>query len=550
MDLKKLNTIILLCLVALISNAQTKQNFLNLSGTWKLTWANGGHGPKSFKQLAAQEPFHDPLKYLDAEVPGEIHGVFKKYDVVDDPNIGVNLLYADWVGDQYYQYYRTFNLPEEAEGKEQWLVFDQLDLVAGIYLNGEKVGSHQNVFYPCRINVTGKTKVGENTLSILLESGLFSVADKEGAKYGFARGLQQMIDKRHYLRKPQYQFNWDWNPRYVNVGITGNVRLEWAQTMRLEQLTVSHTITDDLKKAGIQVRSFIEGIEEDRKIEISVRVEATGLKSNSIFTLKKGINSYPVNIEIDNPKLWWPIGQGEPYRYTVITDIYSDGKLFCTERRKVGIRRVEVDQSPHPGKGNYFTIKINNRPVFMKGGNWIPPDLTYNHITHDRLDSLLKLAEEANFNIIRIWGGGVYAGNDLLDMCDERGIMVWHDFLFACSVYPGDDPEFYDDVQKEVTWNLRETSYNPSLIVWCGNNENEMIFWEYMKKNGALPDSVLYEGMFPELIQKEKINAFYWPSSPHSPNGLEPRNVYSGDQHPWGVSLRDDGVNIWAYRGY
>ncbi len=550
MNSKKLYLIALLNLVACFLSAQVTQNNLNLSGVWKLTWANGGHGPKSIEQLAAQEPHHDSLKYIDAEVPGEIHDAFKKLGVVDDPNFGVNLLHADWVGDQYYQYYRTFELPEEAKAQEQWLVFDQLDLVADIYLNGEKVGHHQNVFYPCRINVTGKTKTGKNVLSVILESGLFSIADKEGKKYGFVRGLQQMMDKRHYLRKPQYQFNWDWNPRYVNVGITGNVRLEWTQNLRFDQLAISQKVDDDLKKAKVTSRSFIEGLVDGHQIEINARIVETGNTTKTAFDLKKGLNIYPVNVEIDNPKLWWPIGQGEPNRYTLVTDIYLEGKLIKSETRKIGIRKVEVDQSPHPVKGNYFTIKINNRPVFMKGGNWIPPDLTYSHITHDRLDILVKLAVEANFNLLRIWGGGVYAGNDLLDMCDEKGMLVWHDFLFACSVYPGDDQEFYDDVQKEVTWNVRETSYHPSLIVWCGNNENEMIFWENIKKNGAVPDSVIYEGLLPEILKNEGIDAFYWPSSPHSPGNLEPRNVYSGDQHPWGVSLQDDGVNIWAYRGY
>jgi beta-mannosidase len=532
------------------SFAQDQGKSLNLSGTWKLTWANGGHGPKSFSQLAEQEPLHDLFKYVDAEVPGEIHDVFKGLGVIGDPNYGINLLHADWVGDQYYQYYRTFNLPEDVLGQEQWLVFDQLDLVANIYLNGEKIGSHQNAFYPCRINVTGKTKTGVNTMSVLLESGLFSVADKEGQKYGFKRGLQQMIDKRHYLRKPQYQFNWDWNPRYVNVGITGKVRLEWSDNIMLDQLSVSQTITDDLEKTNITVRSFIEGVNENQQIEIVSRIEETGAQGKRIFNIEKGMNVCPVNLEIVNPRLWWPIGQGEPFRYTLVTTIYSDGKHLASETRKLGIRKVEVDQSPHPVKGNYFTVKINNRPVFMKGGNWIPPDLTYSHITYSRLDSLVNLAVEANFNSLRIWGGGLYAGNDLLDLCDEKGILVWHDFIFACSVYPGDDPDFYNNVQKEVTWIVREYNYHPSLIAWCGNNENEMIFWDYELKNGALPDSVIFEGLLPEIIKNEGSDAFYWPSSPHSPNNLEPRNVYSGDQHPWGVSLRTDGVNIWAYRGY
>ena len=175
MNSKKLFIVILFRLISGFSNAQTAPNILDLSGVWKLTWANGGHGPKSIEQLAAQEPFHDPFKYVDAEVPREIHDVFNKYGVVDDPNIGVNLLHADWVGDQYYQYYRTFNLPAEAIGQEQWLVFDQLDLVADIYLNGEKVGSHQNAFHPVR-------RAFDEVVVVLTEEGeninIYGVNDK------------------------------------------------------------------------------------------------------------------------------------------------------------------------------------------------------------------------------------------------------------------------------------------------------------------------------------------------------------------------------------
>ena len=530
--------------------SQEKINNLDLSGIWKLTWANGGHGPKQVWQLAMQEPVHDPFKYLDAKVPGEIHDVFRGLGIAGDPNIGMNLLYADWIGDQYYQYYRTFHLPEEAVGKEQWLVFDQLDLVATVYLNGEIAGSHQNAFYPCRINVTGKTRPGENTLSVVLESGLFHVADKEGEKYAFKRGLQQRIDKRHYLRKPQYQFNWDWNPRYVNVGITGDVRLEWSDHVRLDQLCINQKLTGDLNHVSITVRSFIEAVRENQHVEIIARIEEEGTLCRSSFPLKRGMNACPVDLEINNPDLWWPIGQGEPFRYTLVTEIYAGGEIVASETRKVGIRKVEVDQSPHPEKGHYFTVKINNRPVFMKGGNWIPPDLTYSHIKRDRLDSLVKLAVKANFNTLRIWGGGVYAGHELLELCDENGILVWHDFIFACSSYPGDDPEFYENVRKEVTWIVREYSSHPSLVVWCGNNENEMIFWDHKLGRGSLSNSLIFEVLLPKILNLEGIDAFYWPSSPHSPGGLEPRNVYSGDQHPWGVSLQDDGVNIWAYRGY
>lgn len=547
----KIKLIGLLIFTSIISSfAQIPAGNISLSGKWKLTWCDGSHGPKHFDLLATLDPALDPYKYLDADVPGEIHDVFRKAGVIGNPNIGFNSLNANWVADQYYQYYRKFTVPKESDGQEQWLVFDQLDLVADIYLNGKQIGSHNNAFYPCRINVTGKTVPGENTLSVIIESGLFSVAEKEGHKYSFDRGLQQMVDKRHYLRKPQYQFNWDWNPRYINVGISGDVRFEWAQSLRLEQLAVSQTISDNLSKAEVMVRCFVEGLKKNESFQITSTIKETGKKVSNNYELKQGINQYTASIAIENPKLWWPVGNGEQYRYTLVTEIHSNGKLLATETRKIGVRKVEVDQSPHPEKGNYFTIKINNRPIFMKGANWVPSDLVYSHITRSRLDSLVNLAVQANFNMIRVWGGGTYAGNDLLDLCDEKGIVVWHDFLFACSVYPGDDDEFYDEIRKEATWNVREFSHHPSLIVWGGNNENEWIFWDETTDKLPMADYVIYEHLLPLVLRTEKINVFYWPSSPHSKDKIFPNDPYTGDQHPWGVGFGQDDVNFLGYRKY
>jgi beta-mannosidase len=195
---------------------------------------------------------------------------------------------------------------------------------------------------------------------------------------------------------------------------------------------------------------------------------------------------------------------------------------------------------------------INNRRVFMKGGNWVPPDMIYSNITHERLDALTDMAVKANFNMLRIWGGAIWAGHDLLDLCDEKGLLVWHDLLFACSKYPGDNKEFYDLVKHEVTWGVREFSPHPSLAVWCGNNENEVGTWSWGwdQSGKMMPDYGLYHLVIPVIMREEDPSRPYWPSSPFSEGNIHPASPFTGDQHPWDVSLGAAGPDFWAYRSY
>ncbi len=188
----------------------------------------------------------------------------------------------------------------------------------------------------------------------------------------------------------------------------------------------------------------------------------------------------------------------------------------------------------------------------MKGGNWVPADMIYSSVDKKRLEKLVDLAVEANFNILRIWGGGHFAGNDLLDLCDEKGLVVWHDFLFACSEYPGDNVEFYNSVKEEVTWAVREFAHHPSLILWAGNNENELgtYSWGYVLSGKVVPDYILYHHLIPVIVKEENPYCLYWPSSPYSENYADPASPVTGDQHPWEVSLGKDGLNFYAYRHY
>jgi beta-mannosidase len=530
--------------------AAQNANQLNLNGRWKVTWNDGNHGPNSVDEFSGINPLNDTLRYMDVEVPMDLNIAMQKKGMVGNLNYGRNYLAARWVSEQYWQYYKQFNAPREALNKSAWLKFDRLDYSANIYLNGDLIGRHDNTFIPCLIDLSGKLKEGINILTVGIESGLYDSSNKNLDDYNSS--LNVHLNKRHWLRKPQYQFSWDWNPQLINIGITGDVSLIWRDEIRLDNIVPWIKMADDLSAADIKIRTFIEGTKGSSDLTIDATLVETKQQVSGQITASKGIIPYELKMRINKPKLWWPVGHGDPNLYTLKVDVKKDGKIIDTGYRKIGFRKIEIDRSPHPIEGNYFTIKINNRSFFMKGGNWVPADMIYSNVDTNRLKKLIDMAVDANFNILRIWGGGLFAGNELLRLCDENGILVWHDFLFACSKYTGDNVDFYNNVKKEVTWAVREFAYHPSLIVWCGNNELEWGTWGwgYANSGKVVPDYLIYHHLMPVIMKEEDPYRFYWPSSPYSENFEFPNSPITGDQHPWEVSLGKDTTNFWAYRNY
>ncbi len=520
---------------------------IDLGGVWLATHTEGMHGTLAY--LSDWET--DEGRYRPMSVPGEIHQVLQEQGMLPDVNVGLNTLAARWVEEQWWLYRREFELDEADLGPPAWLVFEGLDYQAIIYLNGEEVGRHANAHRPCRLEVAGKLCAGRNLIAVAVESGLAYVADRAGADY--TPELFTYLTKRHWLRKGQYQTGWDWHPRLLNVGITGPVRLEIADQPWLETVTVLSTVTDDLTRGTIEVRAFPHNPGPEIEHTMVVRIAETGRESRVSVLLAPGQNRVVATVEVDGPRLWWPRGHGTPALYTVEAALERNGAVLDRCARRTGIRRVRLAQDPHPVAGRYCIVEVNGRPIFCKGGNWVPPDMIPSQVTGDRLAALVDLACDANFNLLRIWGGGTYAGHDLLDRCDAAGLLVWHDLPFACTRYPSDDPAFLAEVRTEVTWAVREFAAHPSLILWCGNNEQEWGAWEwgYDRTGKALPDYALYHHVFPLIMQQEDGTRPYWPSSPYSPDHQAPNSPLLGDQHPWDVGMpKGRGTNFWAYRTF
>jgi beta-mannosidase len=507
---------------------------LDLGGRWQLRFSDGQRGRPQF----AERPQTDPDRYLAAAVPGEVHLDLVRAGLIADPNVGLNVLAARWVEEQIWSYRRTFEAPAAARRGRAWLVFDGLDLAARVVLNGAEVARHANSFYPLRVEVTGKLRAGANVLAVHLDGGLYHVADKPGE--GYLHSEDQRLHKRHWLRKPQSQFSWDWAPRLINVGIHGPVGLEWtAEAARVAELVPLASVTPDLARGTLRARLLVEGLGKTA-VDGRLDVELVGAgRASAKVTIKPGLQAVEATVTLDRPRLWWPVGQGEPHLYTVRAALTVGGRIVGRREARVGFRHVRVNQEPHPDGGRYFHFEVNGRKVFCRGANLVPADIIVARLDRARYAALVDRALEANFNFLRVWGGGLYESDDFYDLCDDKGILVWQEFVFACGKYPTHDQAFFEDVQREAAHNVRRLARHPSLVAWCGNNENEVAFWHWghFKKGVVNPDHGFYHLTLPQILAREDGTRYYQPSSPFSPDGLDPNRHDVGDQHPWEVGF-------------
>ena len=510
---------------------------LNLGGDWRIRFTDYIRGKLEF----ATRDTTDDRRYIPATVPGEVHLDLWKAGIIADPYVGTNVLAARWVEEMVWSYRREFDAPSEAlaNGTRCWLDFQGLDLAATVVLNGIKVGEHANFFYPCRIDVTGKLRPARNVLAVHLDSGVHAVRDKPSE--GLA-GRDFQLTKRNWLRKPQCQFGWDWSQRLINVGIHKPVHLEWTtDPVRFDQLVPLAEVSPDLSQGTVRVRWFVEGLRqgaEAQKAQVRLQMLGASIDMVTDVEIKPGLNPIEATLTVPTPLLWWPVNHGMPNRYSLKATLSIDGRIVGERTTRIGFRRIVVNQDPHPDRGRYFIIEINNRPIFCKGGNFVPADMIFARLDRDRYAKLVDLALEENFNMLRVWGGGLYESDDFYDLCDEKGILVWQEFIYACARYPMTDQAFYDDAKREAVYQIRRLASHPSLIVWCGNNENEVGNWHWGYDKGVvLPDYAFFHLTLRRLMQQEDPTRYYQPSSPFSPDALPPTQDDVGDQHPWSVGF-------------
>ena len=518
---------------------------------WELTYFDG------YGQFVTDFSLPEVLTHLPwipARVPGSVYADLARAEWIADVHQGCNSLAAQWVEHQYWFYRHRFDgtalLQAARNGVRCLLHLDGLDGIAVVYVNGHVVARHSNAFRPLSVDITERLRAGQNELIIRLESGLIEGADRRHGDYHLE--VSAFTTKRALLRRPQFLSRWDWAPRLFGVGIGAPACLHMCDSVWLDHVVITPELDHDLRRARLRVRCHVRNVTAlPQFVGIRACVHGADTSAQQAATIAPGPGVLETVLTIQNPTLWWPRPLGAPALYSVeVVLVTSDTeKQRCT--RLVGIRSVSLNQEPISDGGRRFQIVINGSPVFCKGANWVPVDVLYSAVQDADYTNLLALAVECGCNLLRIWGGGHYAHSRFMEACDKEGIMVWHDLMFACSKYPGDNPAFVAEVDAEVRHQIRRLASHPSLVLWCGNNENTLGVqdgWISSYDPRKRPCDDLFLRQIPDIVAAEDGSRPYWPTSPWSPDGSHPNHPLIGDQHPWLVSLGPAKGDFWQYR--
>ncbi|MDR0534483.1 MAG: hypothetical protein LBH01_11070 [Verrucomicrobiales bacterium] len=509
---------------------------IDLAGTWQLHRFDGQRGD-SLERLLAKD--RESLPPLPAPVPGTVHEALLAAGQISEPTLGLNSQHCRWIEDNYWFYRRSFTAPALAGGARAWLSFECLDLAAVIFLNGKEIARHHNYFYPCRVDVTDLLVAGENDLLVQLDCGLIYAAQYDAANT--ANSFDHEVTKRCRIRKPQYVFGWDWSPRLITVGIPGAVFLEIAETARIRQSAAFSELSADLRRGTITVRAWADPTGNEAELTLTATVPELSLTATATQKITAGQDRLETVLAVDHPELWHPVGHGPQKLYRVDITISSGGNIIYQTGKQLGFRHVRINQDPHPKEGSWFVVEINRKPIFVKGANFVPADLIPSRVTAEKTRALVDHALAANFNCLRVWGGGVYESEEFYRYCDERGLLVWQEFVFACAKYPAHDAGFLHDVLHEARHQVRRLAEHASLFIWCGNNELELANheWPPFLRPPLHTDHGLFHAELPLVMRREDPSRFYHPSSPFSSPGIPPNDWHSGDQHAWSIGFGD-----------
>lgn len=489
-------------------------------------------------------------EYLDTnDLPTDVHRDLLKNGKIADPFKDLNELSVRWIADESWTYRTSFATPSSnaKPGTKTVLEFGGLDTFASVYLNGKLILESENMFLAQRINVAnalGAYGGQDNVLEIVFESARKRGLEllKEHPEHRFI--VHQTEISRGPVRKAQYHWGWDWGPLLLTAGPWKPVVLE-TYVRRIEDMWVEYDLNNDLKRA--KGKMFAKVDESEGKVRFELKKSAG---ADVIMRLdgrvEEGIFVVPFDIDVD---LWWPHGYGSQSRYAVCaTLIADDGTVIDEIKKTVGFRKVELVQEKD-SIGTSFYFRINNIDVFAGGSCWIPTDSFLSQVTLETYRNWMEIAAEGNQIMIRVWGGGIYEHDAFYDAADELGLLVWQDFMFACANYPA-YPAYLKSVEEEARQNVRRIRNHPSVVIWCGNNEDYQIVerydLEYRFKEDKDPESwlktnfparYLYEHLLPKIVSEETVGVPYHPSSPFG-NGtsttlkVDPK---VGDIHQWNV---------------
>jgi beta-mannosidase len=469
-------------------------------------------------------------EWLEAEVPGTVLTDLLNQKLIPDPFYADNELKLQWISENDWVYYTNFDRPKDFKKNETvQLVFEGIDTIAKIIFNGNELGNTNNMFLKYEFDVSSFLKKRKNKLEVFFTSPIKYSKELENRN---GRLSSDLNSERAYIRKAQYSFGWDWGPAFPVMGLWRPVYLLQRDKNFIENFTFD-TLSIYDKTATIEVKIKLnQSLSSDQKIAVELKNETQAFE----FEISEDTGGRFISkFEINNAKLWWPNGLGEQNLYNLSIKIIAGKKIIDEISKKIGIRIIKLILSDNEKPA--FKFEINNFPVFLRGANWISGDCFLPRVTEGKYRMLLYLAKEANMNVIRVWGGGIYENDIFYETCDELGLLVWQDFMFACSPYPESDG-FINDVKEEINYNVYRLQHHPSIAIWCGNNENEWIWFQLKNKSfKEMPGYKIFHDIIHAIVREIDPLRQYWQSSPFS-NEDDPNSVLSGNRHQWDLWSR------------
>lgn len=491
--------------------------------------------------------------WYPATVPGVVHTDLLQNKIIEDPFFRLNERGLQWIDKEDWVYETCFTLAADMMRKENMeLVFEGLDTYADVYLNDECILKANNMFRRWSIPVRQYIREENNILKVYFHSPVkIDVPKWDALPYQYPASNDQsenggLFNKKIsiFARKAGYHYGWDWGPRLVTSGIWRPVYIRAWSDLRINDVFIEQ------KEVGAG-RAVIAGhveLDADKDMDgvlVTITDEATGrVLGEWQADLKRGTNRVTVDFVLHKPKLWWSNGLGEPFLYRFRTDIIAGGELLDSKTERVGIRSLKVVHQPDKD-GHTFYIELNGHPVFAKGANYIPLDNFLPRVTPENYKRTILDAAGVNMNMLRVWGGGIYENDVFYDLCDEHGIMIWQDFMFACSMYPAEGA-LLDNIHQEAVDNVKRLRNHACIALWCGNNEcqDAWLGWgwkrEIERQNKEYADKIWaqyrqqYHVTLPGVVREYAPGTFYWPSSPFAFEG-EMSGTTDGDRHYWSV---------------
>ena len=471
-------------------------------------------------------------KYLPATVPGTVHTDLLANGKIEDPFYRDNEKKVQWIEKEDWVYRTEFGIVS-LEGKRD-LVFEGLDTYASVFINGKKILDAENMFLGYRVKDIKKyLNTGNNILEIKFSSPI-TIEDSLAKVFYKSTGIKKLPETgRIFTRKAAYHYGWDWSPRFVTCGIWRDAYMEIYEDNKIDNISISQAFNDDYTKAFLYYKIKLINNNNDK-----YEIEIVNKTDNTVQTYPYSQN---ISFAIDNPKLWWSNGLGEAYLYDFDIILKRENVILDTKSVRTGIRKIELIQD-NDSAGRTFYFKLNGVPVFMKGANWIPADNFLPRVTKDKYKELIWASKDANMNMLRVWGGGVYEDDEFYNQCDENGIMVWQDFMFACAMYPW-NKEFIHNVINEAVYNIIRLHNHPSVALWCGNNEIDEGWHNWGWQNGYNEKEKeeiwkgykkIFQELLPVVFEGSFINVPYVSTSPEIGWGHK-ESMTQGDSHYWGV---------------